>query len=322
MQNGRCCAFESRKLNQAELNYHPGETGLLAVVHALKIWRCYLEGNPDVVVATDHNPLVWLQTQSNLSPKQVRWMAYLQRFPFKWRYIPGRTNVADPLSRSPALRAIVAVTTHSRTAKDSAAAASASAAPDRGDLDPSPLPALLLPPDTAADETIVAAADDASHSRADRCLSPAVSGGMGGPALTEFETECVQQHAADPYFASDANTNAFRLERGLYFRGQALVIPDGNGLREKCLQAVHTSPYAGHCGFAKTRKLLARSFWWPNLNAAVKRFIAHCASCQRSKSPNDLPGGLLQPLHVPPGLWDSVSLPALSSICQGLSSSV
>ena len=208
----------------------------------------------------------------------------------------------------------MAVTTRSKAAKDSAAASSASAAADRGDLDPSPLPALLPPPDTAADETSVAAAGDASHSRADRCLSPAVSGGMGGPALTEFETECVQQYAADPYFASDTNTNAFRLERGLYFRGQALVIPDGNGLREKCLQAVHTSPYAGHCRFAKTRKLLARSFWWPNLNASVKKFIAHCASCQRSKSPNDLPGGLLQTLPVPPGLWDSVSMDLITSL--------
>ena len=74
--------FESRKLNEAELNYHPGETELLAVVHALKIWRCYLEGNPDVVVVTDHNSLMRLQTQSNLSPKQVRWMVYWHRFPF------------------------------------------------------------------------------------------------------------------------------------------------------------------------------------------------------------------------------------------------
>ena len=56
--------------------------------------RFGVAGNPDVVVATVHNPLVCLQTQSNMSPKQVSWMDYLQRFPFKWRYIPGRTNMA------------------------------------------------------------------------------------------------------------------------------------------------------------------------------------------------------------------------------------
>ena len=52
----------------------------------------------------------------------MRWSAYWQRFPFGWRYITGRTNVADPLSRSPALRVILAVTTHAQAAKGSASA--------------------------------------------------------------------------------------------------------------------------------------------------------------------------------------------------------
>ena len=101
LQNGCPCAFESRKLRGPKLNSHPGETELLAVIHALKTWRGYLQGKQDVQVCTDHNPLVWLQTQPNLLPKQVRWVGYLQRFPFKWKYIPGKTNVADPLCRMP-----------------------------------------------------------------------------------------------------------------------------------------------------------------------------------------------------------------------------
>ena len=75
------------------------------MIHALKTWRCYLQGNPDVQVYPDHNPLVWLQTQPDLSPKQVRRVGYLQRSPFKCEYIPGRTNVADSLSRLHNLRA-------------------------------------------------------------------------------------------------------------------------------------------------------------------------------------------------------------------------
>ena len=104
LQNGRHCWYESRKLKGPELNCHPGETELLAVIHALKVWRCYLKGNTDVTVVADHNLLIWLQTQQDLSPKQVRWVGYLQRLPFTWKYIPGRTNVADPLSRSPSLK--------------------------------------------------------------------------------------------------------------------------------------------------------------------------------------------------------------------------
>ena len=40
---GHAMAFESRLLNSAEQNYHPGELELLAVVHAMRTWRCYLE---------------------------------------------------------------------------------------------------------------------------------------------------------------------------------------------------------------------------------------------------------------------------------------
>jgi hypothetical protein len=44
LQDGHSVAFESRKLNSAELNYNVTEKEMLAVVHALHVWRCYLEG--------------------------------------------------------------------------------------------------------------------------------------------------------------------------------------------------------------------------------------------------------------------------------------
>ena len=54
-----------------------------------------------LTVVTDHNPLVYLQTQAVLSRRQTRWSEYLQMFTYKWLYRPGKSNVADPLSRSP-----------------------------------------------------------------------------------------------------------------------------------------------------------------------------------------------------------------------------
>jgi hypothetical protein len=40
----RPIAFHSAKLSGAERNYPVGEQELLAVISALKKWRCYLEG--------------------------------------------------------------------------------------------------------------------------------------------------------------------------------------------------------------------------------------------------------------------------------------
>ena len=52
LQDGRPVAFESRKLSPAEQNYTVTEQEMLGVVHALKVWRCYLEGS-DFTVVTD-----------------------------------------------------------------------------------------------------------------------------------------------------------------------------------------------------------------------------------------------------------------------------
>ena len=52
MQNGRPLAYESRRLIPAVVNYTTGEQELLAVVHACKTWRCYLEG-PIFTIVTE-----------------------------------------------------------------------------------------------------------------------------------------------------------------------------------------------------------------------------------------------------------------------------
>ncbi len=73
-------------------------------MRALSTWRCYLEGGKAVKVMTDHAPNTYLPTQPNLSRRQARWSEFLQRFnTLTWHYKPGKINVADPVSRSPAL---------------------------------------------------------------------------------------------------------------------------------------------------------------------------------------------------------------------------
>ncbi|CAI7840682.1 unnamed protein product, partial [Closterium sp. NIES-54] len=49
-------AYESRKLHPPEKNYLIHDHEMLAIVHAFKVWRCYLTG-ADVTVRTDHKSL-------------------------------------------------------------------------------------------------------------------------------------------------------------------------------------------------------------------------------------------------------------------------
>lgn len=95
----RPIAFYSKKLSSAEVNYAVHEKELLAVIQALKEWRCFLDGQ-HFTVLTDHKSLVYLQSQPHLSNRQVRWLEFLSLFNFTIQYKPGKTNlVADALSR-------------------------------------------------------------------------------------------------------------------------------------------------------------------------------------------------------------------------------
>ena len=106
LQEGRPIAFTSKKFTPAERNYTTGEQELLAVLHALREWRCYLEGRP-FIVKTDHKPLTFLQGVPTLNRRQARWMEYMARFNYTWEYCAGTLNIADALSRHPSLHLVV-----------------------------------------------------------------------------------------------------------------------------------------------------------------------------------------------------------------------
>jgi len=101
MQDGHPIAFESRKLNSAEQNYSPTELEMLAVVHCIKTWRCYIEGK-EVHVFTDHKPNTTFISNPMANRRQARWTDELQGYNIEWHYKPGSQNcVADALSRHP-----------------------------------------------------------------------------------------------------------------------------------------------------------------------------------------------------------------------------
>ncbi|GIL61067.1 hypothetical protein Vafri_15468, partial [Volvox africanus] len=70
LQEGQPIAFTSKKFLGAETHYTTGEQELLAVLHALKEWPCYLEGRP-FALKSDHKPLTFLQSVPTLN----RWQA-------------------------------------------------------------------------------------------------------------------------------------------------------------------------------------------------------------------------------------------------------
>jgi hypothetical protein len=62
MQEGQVICYESRKLNEHEVNYVTHDMELAAIVHALKMWMHYLLGRIFVFM-TNHSGLRYLFDQ-------------------------------------------------------------------------------------------------------------------------------------------------------------------------------------------------------------------------------------------------------------------
>ena len=90
-QEGRPVAFNSRKLKDYEKNYATHDLELLAVIHALKLWRHYLLGQK-FSLSTDHRSLKWILTQPNLNLRQRRWIKVFAQYDFDINYTKGKDN--------------------------------------------------------------------------------------------------------------------------------------------------------------------------------------------------------------------------------------
>ena len=269
LQDGHPIAFESRKFSPAEMRYTVTELELLAVVHALRVWRCYLEGSQFTVV-TDHNPITFLGTQQGLSRRQARWSEFLQQFAFQWEYRPGRINVADPVSRIPE---------HSVANPGSEASGSAHPGPEVRD----------------GTQTMLALGRPSAHPGA----LPASAERLRAAYQSDNELQkllkkgSLVERSGLLYHPSP--------------RGEQLAVP-GHAMRRAIMKEAHDSPIAGHFGFAKTVDLVGRSYWWPGMNAQIRHYVQVCDVCQRDKARIGKIPGELNPLPIPDERWNSVSM--------------
>ena len=133
-------------------------------------------------------------------------------------------------------------------------------------------------------------------------------------ALRDFLQRLRAGYGRDPWFSSPNNLVGLDHRDSLWYKGDALVIPDDALLKQECIASVHDSPYCGHYGVKKTLKSAAALYWWPGLSTAVAAYVSTCDSCQRNKVSTQQAAGLLQPLPVPGSRWESVSMDLITQL--------
>ncbi len=284
LQEGKPVAFYSRKLNAAERNYTTTEQECLAVLCALREWRCYLEG-VSFTLYTDHQPLTFTNSKAGMSRRQIRWVEEFQRYTFEWRYKKGSDNVvADSLSRVPALLnniVILAATTRSRRKSV-----------------------------TWAEPLVRTEGDDVGEpprkksKQADNTTSPTRR------TILDQIRDAYKQDSA----LNKPDLNKYTQKQALLWKNNKIVVPAIDSLRTLLMQEAHDTSYSGHFGWRKTLNILQRHFYWNKMSSQVKRFVATCDSCQRMKASNQKQAGLLQPLSIPTRNWESVSMDLITDL--------
>ena len=95
-------AYYSKSLQPAERNYEIHDKELLAIIHGLKHFRHYLQGNVHTTrIFSDHANLKYFTTKQTLTRRQARWSLFLATFDYVIIPKPGKYNKADGLSRRP-----------------------------------------------------------------------------------------------------------------------------------------------------------------------------------------------------------------------------
>ena len=347
-QNGRPVAYLSQKLSEPETRYHTTDRELLAVMRALRAWRCYLQG-PKFRVYTDHHPLIHLKTQPTLNKRQVRWSEELAGYDYDWSYHPGKTHVADALSRPGGEPpTITCACCQAGMARLSNPYSSTSHMYPQFDPDEFVAVAVMtraqraaqqhqdnVPPTTHVPRTrrngqpIVPQQQEVPTQQ--RGQQPSAGPMQQDPATTvqqdqdmamaqeslefqaladaaDVESQCRRGYATDPWFQKPKNVKHFHFSDGLWFRNSAVVVPHNPQLRRELLRLSHDDRHAGHGGVAKTMHLLTRNYWWKGVRGDVEGHVQRCVTCQTTKANNHLPYGRLRPLAVPNNPWDVVTM--------------
>ena len=119
-----------------------------------------------------------------------------------------------------------------------------------------------------------------------------------------FGKECAKHYADDSFWADvlsrlqiNDDTDDYSFEDGIIYCNmdgrRLLCVPQMPMLLNTILHNAHDAPVAGHRGIDATMERLCQTYSWPHINKTVRRYIATCDLCQRTKSTNQKPAELL-----------------------------
>jgi hypothetical protein len=241
MQEGHVIAYASCQLQKHELNYPTHYLELVAVVHALKIWRHYIMGTK-CQVYTNHKRLKYIFTQKDLNLRQRHWLELIKDYDLEINYHPGKANlVADALSGKEHVHAAIV----------------------------SQLPDELAEYFEKLNLGIVAHTEGITIEVEPTLEQEIRKGQIGDVKIQEIKDLITEGRGLD--FTKD--------EQGTIWFKNRICFPEINSLRETILKEAYDLAYSIHPSSTKMYEDLKQKYWWYVLKKDVASHVALCDVC-------------------------------------------
>jgi hypothetical protein len=270
MQEGRVKPYASRQLRRHEENYPTHDLELVAVVHALKIWRHYLLGNT-CHLYTDHKSLKYIFTQSELNMRQRRWLELIKDYDLEIHYRLGKANVvADALSHKASCHCLTVRTSDTTLCQEMEKL-------NLGMIQHKTLTQLKL------ESILLQRIIDAQR------------------------TDQGMKHIHEKIEADKAN--CFRKDdQGIIWFKNRIVVPKDVEVRQQILNEAHLNRYSIHLGSTKMYQDLKQHYWWTKMNIEIAHYVARCDTYRRVKAVHMKTARPLQSLPTPTWKWEDISM--------------
>lgn len=143
----------------------------------------------------------------------------------------------------------------------------------------------------------------------------ATNGALARTLPAAVQAELVVKHSEQRIRQARRQLHRFKFNKdGILQTGERLVIPEGRRLRLRLFEEFHNSRMGGHFGQEKTYLQLCRRFYWPDMEASVRRYVKGCDLCLRTKARQHAPFGLLEALDIPQERWKQVGIDFITKL--------
>ncbi len=265
-------AYGSHKNSQAQSNYSPTDGEFFAIMFFLRYWRHLVQADSTrhITIVSDHDALKWLNTQPDLSSRQIRWKEELTTYPpLTFTIRPGNgMGAADTLSR--------------RWWDTNSLGTIAS------------LQAMTFSEDSSLKQMILDSYQDPTdpwfHDIYKQLSDPSSVSSLK-PYSTMRHYKLVDGFLVHVTLGDDR-----------------ICIPKNAALHRRILELCHDHPLVGHPGVNKTLSNVRKQFYWHNLDKYVRNYVDHCPRCNLAKPSNKSAAGHFKGPDAPLQPWDVVSM--------------